>query len=164
VNGNWKLLNVRGQAKTKASSGNKMVFEGEVQRNLFDGVLSQRHAEQFGKLTLKSGKNLYFDGEVKMIRNDRRKKDGEQAICNIQIVPTMPMKPKQFGDMYGALDTHFEAEFVEVAQPKQSKPPKAEDLGPQDGSEPVDDNVVPGSTAADLKANARKKLSVVKGD
>jgi hypothetical protein len=156
VQGNWKLVNVRGQSKTDKSSGNKFVFEGEVQRNLFDGVLSVRHAEQFGKLTLKQGKGLVFDADVKLIRNDKRKKDGEQALCRMQVVPTTALNAVMFGRMYGALDTHFEAEFLEQARPPQSKPPKAEDLGPQDGS---DGNIVPGSVAADLKKNARKKIA-----
>lgn len=149
MDGNWKLVKVHGQAKTDKASGNKLVFEGECQRNMFDGVLAVRHAEQFGKLTLKQGSKLYFDAEVKIIRNDRRKKDGEQPTCVIQVVPTTRMSPKPFGDLYGAIDTHFEAEFVDTGDPEASA---------GDGRPPADDendNVVPGSTADHMVQNAR---------
>ncbi len=155
MQGNWKLLSVAGKAKTDKSSGNKLVLEGEVQREMFDGVLTMRHAEQFGKLALKQGSRLLFDGEVKLIRTDRRKEEGEQGVSRFQVVPTSRLDPKVFGALYGAIDSHFEAEFTDTGRPDQS----AGDGRPMHTE--GDDNVVPGSVAADLKNKARGKLAKV---
>lgn len=162
MQGNWKLVSVAGKAKTDKSSGNKLVFEGEVQREMFDGVLSVRHAEQFGKLALKQGSRLLFDGEIKLIRTDRRKDEGEAGSSKYQVVPTSRIDPKVFGLLYGAIDSHFEAEFIDTGAPNQSagdgRPVHDPDEGASAGLS-EDDNVTPGSVAADMKTAARRKVA-----
>lgn len=152
MQGSWQLVNITGKNETDKASGNKLIFEEDSQKLLFGSVQTVRHREQFGRLKLKINKTELFDAEVKLIRTDKHpKKRDAEGTTRFQVVPNSRLDVKAFGTLYGYVGITIDAEFW------ASTAGEGAGDGRPHADDEADDNVIPGSTAAHMKAAARKK-------
>lgn len=156
MQGSWILKEVHSKAEVEGgNAGDKFWFEEESQRLLFGALQSARHREKHGKLVLRAGKDVVFDGQGKLIQTDKHPKDkGKSGLSKYQFVPAVRLDNKEFSKLRGHIEVTLEAEFWHVLQEGEQS---SEAPAPLE----ADDNVVPNSTAADMKANVRKKLAKV---
>jgi hypothetical protein len=160
VDGKWKLTSAASREESNQQSGDTFKFEEEAQKRLLFGSLEQgRHGERHGSLKLSSGGKLIFSGEGKLLQSDfdpRRKKQGKSKASRslFTFVPASRLDAGEFKAMRGHIGVTLDAEFVVKAE--SSEP----ENGAGNGVPAADDeNVVPGSNADHMKANARRKLA-----
>jgi len=152
MQGSWVLTKVQAQPENEKVSGDKFWFEEESQKLLFGSLQSGRHREKHGKLVLRAGKDVVFDGSGKLIQTDKYPKGkGKSGEHKFQFVPAERLDNKTFAKLRGHIEVTLDAEFWHIVQTDE-----------QTGEEPEpleDDNVVPGRSAAHIKADAKKRVA-----
>lgn len=153
MQGLWIPTKLETKPENDKNAGDKFWFEEEQTQLAFGALKTARHRERFGNLTLKSGDRVIFQGTGKLIQTDKYPKDkkGSAGLSKFQFRPTERIDSKEFAKLRGYCGVGLEAQFLHSIEKGEDAPADPEPL--------EDDNVVPGSLAAQMKQDAKAKTA-----